>query len=38
MKTYKDIRQHLVLCLGIAAVLLLQATDSIAQLPPEVAR
>ena len=38
MKNYKNMGQHLVLCLGIAAVLLLQATDSFAQLPPEVAR
>ena len=38
MKTHEDICQHLVLCLCIAAVLLLQATDSFAQLPPEVAK
>ena len=38
MKNYKNMGQHLVLCLGIAAVLLLQATNSLAQLPPEVAR
>jgi len=38
MKTYEDIRQHLVLCLCMVAGLLFQATDSLAQLPPEVAR